>query len=118
MSYASYFRSLILFTAFGTSLFGFADEGFGDKKGCILVQELSTGKVVYESSSELCKERIYPCSTFKVPLALMAFDQGIIKDENTAFKWNQSPQIVKSWEHDQTARSWLENSVVWVSQKI
>jgi beta-lactamase class D len=97
---------------------GATNEGFGDKSGCIVIREVETGRLVYDSSSPLCKERLYPCSTFKIPLALMAFDQGIINNQSTSFKWDGKSQLIKSWEKDHNPRSWMKDSVVWFSQRI
>ncbi|HBS51609.1 MAG TPA: penicillin binding protein transpeptidase domain-containing protein, partial [Coxiellaceae bacterium] len=36
-----------------------------------------------------CNERVFACSTFKIPIAIMAFDQKILQDENTVIKWDQ-----------------------------
>ena len=58
------------------------------------------------------------CSTFKMPLALMAFDAGILRDETTTFKWDGIKRPVEAWNHDQTAKSWIRHSTVWVSQRI
>ncbi len=91
---------------------------FGDKAGCLIVRELKSQKIVYQTKSKLCSEQLYACSTFKVPLALMAFDSGILKDEHSAFRWDGKPQLLKGWEKDHTARSWLKDSVVWFSQRI
>ncbi len=91
---------------------------FAGKKGCFILQEIDTGKIVQEVNPEVCQERFYPCSTFKVPLAVIGFDSGLVKDANTRFKWDGKPQFLKQWEKDHDARSWLKESVIWYSQKI
>lgn len=85
---------------------------------CFLLVELKTGKPIVQHGKELCTTRMPPCSTFKVPLALMGFDSGVINDLSTRFAWDGKPKSMKSWEHDQDPRSWLKNSAVWVSQQI
>jgi beta-lactamase class D/beta-lactamase class D OXA-1 len=86
------------------------------QNGCFLLKEIGTGKTILEFG-DACRERVSPCSTFKVPLALMALDSGVITEE-TPFAWDGRKRLVEDWNRDQTPRSWLRDSVVWVSQKI
>src|SRR5262249_50020984 len=74
---------------------------------------LSGGK----AEGTLCKERLPPCSSFKLPLAVMAIDSGIL-DEKTILKWDKTPQRIKSWEQDADAKIWLKESIVWFSQRL
>jgi len=97
------------------------DEGLiNDQEisACFLLYDLKKQKFVKEYNPERCKLRQTPCSTFKVPLAAMAFDSGILKDENTTLKWSGEKQFFDSWNRDHTASSWMKESVVWYSQKI
>jgi beta-lactamase class D len=84
------------------------------EESCWLV--LENGRVVEESGT-LCKERLPPCSTFKLPLAAMALDAGVL-DEKTVLAWDKTPQHLKSWEQDADARLWLKESIVWFSQRL
>jgi len=85
---------------------------------CFILYDLKTRKIVERHGAERCAERTSPCSTFKVPLALMGFDSGVLKDAATTFKWDGKPKMLKNWEHDHDARSWMKDSVVWYSQII
>lgn len=89
-----------------------------DKKVCFLLVNIKSGEILEKEGGAFCSEKQPACSTFKVPLALAAFDSGALRDENTPFKWDGSPQIIKAWESDHTALSWMKNSVVWYSQKL
>lgn len=64
-----------------------------------------------------CK-RFSPCSTFKVPHALIGLDLGILRDGNTLFKWDGKPMYFPVWEKDHTLNSAMANSVVWYFQKL
>lgn len=91
---------------------------FAGKKGCFLLYNVTTGKYEKEVGTT-CKEQIVACSTFKVPLAVMAFDSGILKDENVVLKWDGVQRIkVTEWNKDHHAQSWMSNSVVWFSQRL
>lgn len=89
------------------------------KNGCFILYNLSQNTLVTEYNAEHCKKQISPRSTFKIPLSLMAFDPNLIT-QDTVFKWDGvdrgKPQW--NWNHDQTPKTWLSNSVVWVSQAI
>lgn len=69
-----------------------------------------------------CDVRYSPCSTFKIPLALMGVEEGFIRDEVTPLlpyqkiyqQWNGFK--FAPWEHDHNPTSWMKNSVVWYSQ--
>lgn len=90
---------------------------FTNTDGCFILYDLDNHKQVYEYNHSRCQKRIPPNSTFKIPLSLMAYDQGIIND-NTVFKWDGESRDFTMWNHDQTPKSWLTYSVVWVSRVI
>jgi beta-lactamase class D len=86
------------------------------EESCYLVADAKSGRAV-EAGGALCKERLPPCSTFKLPLAVMAIDAGIL-DEKTILKWDKTPQHLKAWEQDADAAAWLRESIVWFSQRL
>ncbi|WP_374029356.1 penicillin-binding transpeptidase domain-containing protein [Bdellovibrio bacteriovorus] len=86
--------------------------------GCALLYDMNKKVWLEEFNPERCKRRHAPCSTFKVPLAVMAFDSGTLKDASTLFKWDKVPRSLDVWNQDHTAQSWMTNSVVWYSQEI
>lgn len=89
------------------------------REACFLLYDIKAAKLVRAvGGDELCSRRLTPCSTFKVPVALMGFDSGVIKDENTSYKWDGTKREVDSWNQDQTAESWIKYSAAWVTQRI
>ena len=91
---------------------------FAGRDGCFELYDMRTSKLVVRSNPRRCAERTSPCSTFKVPLALMAFDSSILKDETSRIKWDGTKTSRDEWNRDQTASSWMQNSVVWFSQRL
>ena len=89
---------------------------FQGRDGCFVLYDMARNKVVVRSDDRLCAERSSPCSTFKVPLSLMAFDAKIWKDETVPIPWDGTRHSRDAWNGDQTPASWMSNSVVWVSQ--
>ncbi len=83
---------------------------------CTLVVEAQTGRVV--TSQGDCASRTTPASSFKLALALMGYDAGILKDAHTP-AWPFRPEYLAShseWKQATDPTSWLANSVVWYSQ--
>ncbi len=91
---------------------------FSGRDGCFELYDLKTNTLVVRSNASRCAERTSPCSTFKVPLSLMAFDAGLLTDENSPMKWDDTPTSREVWNHDHTAVTWMQNSVVWFSQRL
>ena len=91
---------------------------FRGTQGCFLLYNLKSGEFEKIIGNEQCRKRLTACSTFKLPLALMALDAGVIQDENTTLKWDGVRRSTQAWNQDQTAASWIKNSVVWYSQRL
>lgn len=95
---------------------------------CFVAKEY--GKVIKQQGE--CSLRHSPYSTFKVPLAVMGFDSGILKtSEKPVVEF--TPEIQKSFESTsndkkyplqlfsnraQTPATWMKYSVVWYSRYI
>lgn len=87
-------------------------------KGCFVLYNVKTQTIEKIIGEETCKERFPACSTFKVPLAVMAFQAGILKDENQTLKWDGQKRFLDQWNKDQNAQTWMKESVVWFSQEL
>lgn len=59
-----------------------------------------------------------PASTYKIPHALFALQDGVVKDEFQVFKWDGKQREIPVWNQDQNLRSSMRGSVVWVYQWI
>jgi len=84
---------------------------------CFLLAEAETGKIILQDG-EGFNELLSPCSTFKIPLSLMGFDSGILKDMDDP-KWEYQEAYASGLDVCkalQTPRSWMLNSCVWFSQ--
>ena len=85
---------------------------------CTLLVSAETGKTLMEEGD--CHHAMPPNSSFKIPIALMGYDAGILRDEQTPampFKSSYSAMI-ESWAQTTTPAMWMKNSVVWYSQEI
>lgn len=92
---------------------------FSGYDGCFLLYDAVKNELVLEYNPQnRCQERIPSNSTFKIPLSVMAFDQGVI-DEKTSFVWDGTKHAdFADWDKNQTPVTWQKYSVVWVSQQI
>lgn len=84
-----------------------------------LVVDAAGGRVLHRSGP--CGTRFSPCSTFKIPLALMGFDSGILKDAHHP-AWDYDPARDVAHRAVERARTdptrWEADSVVWYSQQL
>ncbi|MFN3824640.1 MAG: class D beta-lactamase [Pseudorhodobacter sp.] len=86
---------------------------------CTLVVDAPTGAVVREEGD--CRFRVTPASTFKVPLAVMAYDAGILTDAHhpaMAFRAGDPDWGGANWKKDTDPAHWMRHSVLWFSQRI
>ena len=86
-------------------------------KGCFELLNLDEGRRL-RSDSGNCAARVSPASTFKIPHALIALENGIVADETTPLRWNGTQYPIADWNRDQTLASAIRGSVVWYFQRI
>ncbi|MBC7281330.1 MAG: class D beta-lactamase [Hoeflea sp.] len=113
-------RQLLAATAF--ALFA-AQPVRADTQGdthvvCTLAADAESGKVLVEEGD--CAARMSPASTFKIAIALMGYDAGILESADRPelpFK----PGYVDwrpEWKQATTPARWMKLSVVWYSQQV
>lgn len=86
---------------------------------CTLITEAATGAVLLEEGD--CHSRTTPASTFKIPLAVMGFDAGLLTDTQTpvmSFRPGDPDWGGANWTRDTTPADWMRYSVVWYSQRL
>lgn len=91
---------------------------FGGRKACFLLYNVKTKVFEKIVGEEVCREQFPSCSSFKVPLAVIAFDSGILKDENQVLKWDGIKDDREVANKDHNAKTWMSDSIVWFSQRI
>ncbi|WP_411826749.1 class D beta-lactamase [Luteolibacter sp. AS25] len=80
----------------------------------VIVDERKDSKGSFMFDSGRAEKRFSPASTFKIPHALFALDAGVIRDEFQIIPWDGQTRSYDAWNKDQTLRSSMRNSVVWV----
>jgi beta-lactamase class D len=85
---------------------------------CTLIVDAKTGAEIVRDG--ICDRRVSPMSSFKLPLAVMGFDAGILIDEHNP-RWEWRPELGDGRDVEKTAhdpQSWEKISVVWYSQEL
>ena len=84
---------------------------------CTLLVDAGTGKTLLREGD--CDRRASPASTFKVPLAVMGFDAGILKSEMDP-AWPYRPEIDAPKRDRKTVDPaiWERDSVLWYSREV
>jgi beta-lactamase class D len=92
-------------------------EGASAGTTCTLIVDADTGAALVRVG-ERCDRLMTPASTFKIPLSLMGFDSGILRDaDRPAWPYQEGyPAWIDLWKRTTTPRTWLRDSVVWYSQ--
>lgn len=85
--------------------------------GTIVINDERKGSAgVFAFNPERAKARFSPASTFKIPHALFALDAGVLRDEFQVIPWDGVKRDYEAWNQDQTLRSSMRHSTVWVYQ--
>jgi len=117
---------LFAFSGLGTALFAqtvwqerpdwvhfFTDAGV--RGTIVIIDERTNAHWVFDEAR--ASKRFVPASTFKIPHALFALDAGVVRDEFQIFPWDSTEYAIPSWNQDQTLRSSMRNSTVWLYQE-
>lgn len=80
--------------------------------GCFALYNPDTDELINYNKAR-CDSGFIPASTFKIPNALIALEEKVVKDTNQVIKWNGQEWSVKSWNQDQTLKTAIKYSCVW-----
>lgn len=84
--------------------------------GCFVLFNQKDNEFIRYNSS-ICDSGYIPASTFKIPNSLIALEEVIIKDTNQIIKWDGHVWPNKEWNQDQTLKTAMKYSCVWVFTK-
>lgn len=88
---------------------------FGRRNGCFVLLDAKTGAARRYGAAR-CAERFSPCSTFKVPHALIALEAGVLDGPDHRMQWDGVKRWNEKWNHDHDLRSAMRDSVLWYFQ--
>ena len=89
------------------------------EEACTLIVAADDGAELYRSGDR-CDVPYSPASSFKLALALMGFDSGLLESPNApAIAYDPALKArYESWRQTTDPTRWLKNSVVWYSQAL
>ena len=105
------------FAAAAAALFLFS-TGAAALESCAVVADAASGDTLFREGP--CDRRVTPASTFKIPIALMGYDAGILLNEHEP-RWDYQPGFPVNSKCDRETvdpPKWETCSVVWYSQEI
>jgi beta-lactamase class D len=85
--------------------------------GCFVLYNSADNEYIKYNAS-LCDTGYIPASTFKIPNSLIALEEGVIKDTTQVIKWDGHVWPNALWNKDQTLRSAVRYSCIWVYFKV
>lgn len=86
---------------------------------CTLVADPVSRNVLLADGD--CESRVTPASTFKIPLAVIGFDAGLLLSRSEpvmTFKPGEPDWGGAPWKGDVDPSGWMRHSVVWYSQRL
>lgn len=83
---------------------------FPENSAFVLIH-LNTGKRI-EIGGERSKLRLAPCSTYKIPHALIGLETGILSGPDQSFPYDGKRKMLGAWERDHTLHTAMTYSVV------
>ena len=84
---------------------------------CFLAEE--NNSIIKQEGDSLTRHS--PCSTFKIAISLMGYQEGILTDEThpeITYEEKYGPCFLDVWKQTQTPLTWIRYSCVWYSQVI
>jgi len=109
------YRRWLAFAVLGCGL----SAPIGAKDLCSVAAEAHTGKILLQEGD--CAGRITPASTFKIAIALMGFDAGVLKNEHApvlAYRDGEPDWGGADWRVPTDPARWMTYSVFWFSQRV
>ncbi len=89
-----------------------------DAQGTIAVLDArSKTDAMFAYDPQRAARRYTPASTFKIAHSLFSLDAGVLRDEFQVIPWDGIKRPTKAWNQDQTLRSAMRNSTVWVYER-
>jgi beta-lactamase class D len=92
---------------------------FFQKDVCFLLFDLKANRFTEIYNERRCDDRYAPVSLFEIPLAVIAFDAGVVKrEDDVVYKWNGVPHPWKPKNRDYTVELWMRDNAGWLTQDL
>ena len=88
---------------------------FGDFGGCVMIEDKSKRR--WQTDGAACQVARSPCSTFKVPHAMIGLQTGILRADEVV-PWDGVKRFYASWNAEQTLKTAITFSTVWFFKRL
>lgn len=88
-----------------------------EKSACIVIFDVSADQFLVRNPKQ-CQERLPPCSTFKIPNALIGLETGVLSGPGDLKTWDGTRHEREVNNRDHDLASAIENSVLWYFQDV
>ncbi len=107
----------VLYSAFTMICLSSLSAKAAETVQCTVILDAKSGDALYRKGE--CDKAFAPQSSFKLPLAIMGYDAGILKDETTP-RWEYKAEWKRPKREQQATDPtiWEKDSIVWYSQEV
>jgi beta-lactamase class D len=91
---------------------------FRGYRGCFVLRDVATGRVVARFGPARSAKRFIPCSTSKVASSLIFLETGTVSGPDQLLKWDGTRSGNPDWDRDLTLRDALRTSANWPFQQL
>lgn len=84
---------------------------------CIVIHDPATRQYYIHNLAQ-CEERLAPCSTFKVPNALVGLESGVLTGPGDVKRWDGTEHSRPVLNQDHDLASAMRHSVLWYFQEV
>ena len=89
----------------------------GDARACIAIYDRNADQFLVHGL-EQCQERLSPCSTFKIPNALIGLEAGVLQGPSDSKEWDGTVHSRDVMNRDHDLASAIRYSIVWYFQEL
>jgi beta-lactamase class D len=118
-AFAALFISLSAMAAGPAPLPHPPEHYFGEHGFCALILDRSRlRETMREVGPEQCRQALSPCSTFKIPNALIGLQTGAVSGPDDLKQWDGKQRAREASNRDHTLASAINQSIVWYFQAL
>jgi beta-lactamase class D len=94
------------------------DRSMGGPNTCVVLADTKSGGEAYRYGDHgACMRELPPCSTFDIPIALVALETGAAAP-GAVVKWDRTPQAAKALEKDADLKTAFKAAMPWFFRKV
>ena len=90
---------------------------FGGIQGCAVLYDPGTDQWTFYQE-EMCRQRVSPCSTFKIVSTLMGLHTGVLSGPESTMTYSGLTYPVAAWNQNLTLEQAFQSSCVWYFRQV